>query len=214
MKRTVLAVDDDMVILALIRKILGKEYDVCLAKSVESALTILDNTFIDIILLDMEMPVVPGMKLISQLRENACHYFCYIPIIVITSFGTKDIFVQARKAGANDFMVKPINPKILSAKMESLLGGREIPAREYVLKQLHMLGFACKSGNHLLVEKIADSMKEIKYNYGTDSKIADISKKAQNFDYPAVLSAINDILKEKLYDPFARGVSENGQENK
>ena len=211
-RKTALAVDDDMVILSLVRKVLEKEYDVCLAKTADSAYSILENTFVDILLLDIEMPYVSGLDLIKRLRKNPYHYFHDIPAIFITSHGTKDLLLQASRAGADDFIVKPMDSKVLLRKIGLLInsGSTDIHSREYTLKLLHMMAVACKTGNNPLVEKISELLKPIKYNYGTDSQIIDICQKALNFDYLAAINLIDGLYNKKLFDH----AKENEQENR
>ena len=201
-KKSVLAIDDDLTILTLIRKILEKDYDICLAKSAVSAMNILNNTAVDLILLDMEMPSMSGLDFLHRLREDSNHYYFNIPVIFVTSHGTKDILVKAAKSGVNDFIVKPVNPKILHQKIASLLlaSRRELSMRDSLLKQLHLMTIACRSGNNSQVEKVVGELKKVKYNFGTDSLIADICQKALCFDYPAAAKLVSSLLKHSLYD--------------
>jgi len=201
-RKTILAIDDDLTTLTLIRKILEKDYDVCLAKSADSALYILNNTGVDLILLDMEMPTMSGLDFMGRLRESKNHYYNKMPIIFVTSHGTKDILVKVTKSGANDFIVKPVNPKIILQKVAAILrhGKKELSPHDYLLKQLHLMTIACKSGNNARIEKLAAELKTIKYNYGTDSQIDIVCRKALNFDYPAAIRIINTLLKHNLYN--------------
>ena len=202
-RRTVLAIDDDITLLTLMRKILEKEYEVCLAKSADAAWNILNNTGIDIMLLDVEMPAVSGFEFMARLRGNSALYYYYTPVIFVTSHGTKDIIIKAKKSGANGFVVKPIQPEVLLRKIESLLdyGGRdELSARDYILKQLHLMSLACKMGRSAQIEKISEDLRAVKYNVGTDDQITDICHKALNFEYPSAIRKINALLKNNLYD--------------
>ena len=211
-RKTILAVDDDMVILTMLRKILERGYDVCLAKSAESAMNILGNTGIDLILLDMEMPTMSGLEFLQRLRESKNHYYSFIPVIFVTSHGTKDVLIKATKSGANDFIVKPIAPKILLDKIESILrfSKEDLSTHDLLLKLLHLMAIACKSGNNTQIEKLAGEFKPIKYNYGTDVQIADVCRKALNFDYPSALRKITSLLKNNLYDLAKNNASESG----
>ena len=202
-RKTILAIDDDITLLTLIRKILENDYEVCLAKSADAAWNILNNTGIDMILLDVEMPAVSGFEFMARLRGNSALYYYYTPVIIVTSHGTKDIIVKAKKSGANGFVVKPVNPEILLDKMKSLFDHgetEELSTRDYILKNLHLMSLACKMGRSAQIERIAEALKFVKYNVGTDDQIIDICHKAMNFEYPSAIRKINALLKNNLYD--------------
>ena len=202
-RKTVLAIDDDITFLTLMRKILEKDYEVCLAKSADAAWNILNNTGVDMILLDVEMPAVSGFEFMSRLRGNSALYYYYTPVIFVTSHGTKDIIVKAKKLGAEGFVVKPVNPEILLKKIESLFtysDTEELSTRDYILKHLHLMSLACKMGRSAQIEKISVDLRAVKYNVGTDDQIFDICHKALNFEYPSAIRKINALLKNNLYD--------------
>lgn len=201
-RKTILAIDDDLTVLTVIRKILEKDYDISLAKSADSAMNILEHSGVDLILLDMEMPTTSGLQFMEKLRRNPSHYYYNIPVIFVTSHGTKDVLVKATKSGANDFIVKPIAPRIMQQKVSALINGacRDISERDLLLKRLHLMEIACKTGNSLQVEKIAGELKTIKYNYGTDNYIVDICRKALNFDYPSAIKLIDAIHNNNLFE--------------
>ena len=73
-RKTILAIDDDITILASIRSILTKSFDVSCAKNIEIAKTILGTTEVDLILLDMEIPGVSGMEFLETLHKNSAFY--------------------------------------------------------------------------------------------------------------------------------------------
>jgi putative two-component system response regulator len=118
-KKTILAIDDILPSLNLIRKILEGPFTVCLAKSIETASLILKTNTIDLILLDIEMPDMSGFDYLKFLRESP--KYCHIPVIFVTSHATKDFFVEAMNTGARDFIVKPLSPSVLMEKINAVL---------------------------------------------------------------------------------------------
>lgn len=74
----------------------------------------------DLILLDLRMPGLDGIGLVEVLRTWGHD----TPILMISGYGTVDAAVNALHAGADDFLLKPVEPDVLSARVESLLSRR------------------------------------------------------------------------------------------
>jgi two-component system, OmpR family, phosphate regulon sensor histidine kinase PhoR len=100
----VLVVDDEEVVREGCRRVLiGKGYEISTAENGKQALDILVAQKIDIILLDLKMPVMGGEEVLLKTREM----YPDIPVIVITGHGTVDTAVECMKKGAYDFITKP-----------------------------------------------------------------------------------------------------------
>ena len=117
----VLAVDDDMINLKLIKSMLMKSptvEEVVEAKNGADAIDILKTqNDIDIILLDIIMPVMGGIEMLKVVRAD--ENLQQLPIIVLTTDETKK--GEALEVGANGFLMKPIRERDLVAKIEQLL---------------------------------------------------------------------------------------------
>ncbi|MDR0553692.1 MAG: response regulator [Treponema sp.] len=120
-RETILAVDDNVTSLTEIRTILEETYDICLAKSAELALTILRTIPVDLILLDMNMPGISGIDFLALIRKDPS--YCHIPVIIVSAHGRRDVIIEAIKMGANDFVVKPVDRKVLREKILSVFNG-------------------------------------------------------------------------------------------
>ena len=109
-QRRVLVVEDDAVVLGLLTKIIGEAgYDVVGAPSGEAALVELDKQLFDAVLLDLNLPGVQGMDVLSvgpTLQTD-------VPFIVMTAFGSVDTAVEAMKRGAFDYVSKPFRTEEL-----------------------------------------------------------------------------------------------------
>ena len=113
----VLVVDDERQILrALNVGLRANGYEVELAADGEQALTLAASNPPDIVLLDLEMPGLDGLDVISQLRE-----WSQIPIIVLSAHGTERDKVQALDAGADDYLTKPFGMEELLARIRATL---------------------------------------------------------------------------------------------
>jgi len=117
----VLAVDDDMINLKLLKSMLkksGKVTEVIEAGDGSEAIGVLKSRDdIDIILLDIIMPIMGGIDMLKVVRADDS--LRQLPIIVLTTDETKK--VEALECGANGFLMKPIRNEDLMKKIASVL---------------------------------------------------------------------------------------------
>jgi DNA-binding NtrC family response regulator len=117
MAECVLVVDDDPVQRRLLENMARKAgYDVLLASGGDEALNLLaDNPRIDCVVLDLVMPELDGLGLLARMREDGLT----IPVIVQTAHGGIDNVVSAMRAGAADFVVKPVGFERLQVSIKN-----------------------------------------------------------------------------------------------
>ena len=117
----ILAVDDDMINLKLLKSMLTKNPDVkevIEAKNGSDAIgQIKSRSDIDLILLDIIMPVMNGLEVLKVVRSD--ENIEQMPIIVLTTDETKRS--EALELGANGFLMKPIRNNDLLAKIDSII---------------------------------------------------------------------------------------------
>jgi DNA-binding NtrC family response regulator len=105
-KRTVLVVDDDREMTAIIRKILVREnYEVMTAENGKEALVLMHHKPVHVVIADLKMPECDGMRLIEVMRQE----FPRTKVIMITAFGEMDDYLGAMNRGAFEFLSKPLN---------------------------------------------------------------------------------------------------------
>ena len=113
----ILVADDDRNICDLLRMYLEKEgYTVVLAGNGEEALVKFDEENPDIILLDVMMPRLDGWQVCRELRKKS-----ECPIIMITAKGETFDKVLGLELGADDYVVKPFEPKEIVARVKAVL---------------------------------------------------------------------------------------------
>ena len=198
-KKTILIVDDDIVSLNAARKILEPLYEISLAKSASMAWNILNSTLIDLVLLDVEMPTLSGLDFINYLRNNAA--FHHIPVIFLTSHGTEDILKKAMYSGADGFVVKPVTHAILRGKIQDAFDNtKPVTERGILLQKLHTLDIFCKNGKSADAEKLAEELKKVRYNVGTDKMLKIIHKEVIQLNYSFATEKIDELIKNKLFE--------------
>ncbi len=120
MKSTILAIDDDPIILDIYGAILNDLYDVTLAVSGEEALSMLDlNPKIDLILLDIMMPGMNGYDVCAKIRANP--KLAHVKVILVSAKSLVEERLQGYEIGADDYITKPFEEEELLAKIKVFL---------------------------------------------------------------------------------------------
>ena len=118
-KPKILVVDDEQLNVELFEGILSKDYEVVTAFSGIEALVKVENTFPDIILLDVMMPNMNGYSVCKQLKSSP--KTMSIPIVMVTALKEREDKIKAIEAGADDFLSKPVDMYELGARVKSLI---------------------------------------------------------------------------------------------
>tara|TARA_R110001606_G_scaffold2750_1_gene11915 strand:+ start:790 stop:2115 length:1326 start_codon:yes stop_codon:yes gene_type:complete len=103
-KENILIVDDDIDILELLQRHLqSMDYHTYKAVSVKEALFILKDTFIDLLITDIQMPEIDGLQLLKFANEH----YPEIPKLVVTGYPSVEGTLEVIKSGATDYLTKP-----------------------------------------------------------------------------------------------------------
>jgi CheY-like chemotaxis protein len=122
LKRVVLAIDDEMMLLDLFQKMLIPDYDVKTANSAADALQYLNSEKADVILLDIEMPNITGFEFLNEIRKIP-HYY-NIPVIIVSGY-SGDVFIKkAVESGAANVLQKPVKKEILIETIEKAIASK------------------------------------------------------------------------------------------
>ncbi|MCC8417914.1 MAG: PleD family two-component system response regulator [Rickettsia endosymbiont of Bryobia graminum] len=119
MTASVLIVDDIASNIKLLEaKLLVEYYVVFTANNGKDALSILENTKIDVVLLDVMMPDMDGFETCRKIKSNP--QTNHIPVIMVTALSDVEDRVKGLEAGADEFLTKPIDDTALFARVKSL----------------------------------------------------------------------------------------------
>ncbi len=117
MRASILVVDDDINIGELVRLYLEKEgFLVTGAQDGEAALSLFKNTKPDLVVLDLMLPKMDGMEVCREIRKTSS-----VPIIMLTAKGETLDKILGLEMGADDYLVKPFEPKELVARVKAVL---------------------------------------------------------------------------------------------
>ena len=119
-RQSVLVVEDEEDIRELVSYNLLKEgYQVAGVASGEDALSAVESKTPDLILLDIMLPGLDGLRICRKLKESP--RFRSIPIIMLTAKGEEPDIVAGLNMGADDYVTKPFSPKVLLARVQAVL---------------------------------------------------------------------------------------------
>ena len=121
-KKRIVAVDDSNMVLKTLKNVLDNDkYELHAFSAGTRALEYLEKKDIipDLIILDIEMPIMNGYELLKRIRKIA--YLQRVPVVFLTSHNQRKQVVKAVSDGANDYVVKPIDKDILLKKIDSLV---------------------------------------------------------------------------------------------
>lgn len=112
-----LVVEDDMDVALMLKEYLSKEgYELLIANNGQEALKILRENHIDLVLLDVMMPIMDGHETLSKIRG-----FSSVPVIMLTAKGQQFDKVIGFKKGCDDYIVKPFDLIELSLRVKAIL---------------------------------------------------------------------------------------------
>lgn len=129
MRYTVLIADDEPEIVELLQLYLEKDYTIKTAVNGAEALQTIRSTQIDLVILDIMMPVMDGLQLIKQIRSTH-----HMPVLFLSAKSQDHDKILGLGLGADDYIAKPFNPLEIVARVEALLrrvnhfDATEIPA--------------------------------------------------------------------------------------
>ena len=114
----ILVVDDDRNTRRLLRAVLESDgYTVTTAENGEKVFEVLDREHIDLIVLDIMMPVMVGYQFTKTLREAGSD----LPVLIVTAKQLPDDRYMAFQAGTDDYITKPIDKKEMLLRIKALL---------------------------------------------------------------------------------------------
>lgn len=128
--RKVLVVDDDPVVGKSFDRVLSRKgYAVITARNGEEALNKLRNETYDVVFTDIKMPGMNGLEVAERLKETQP----WLPVVIVTGYGTDANEARAKAAGVSGFLRKPLSPEMIEGSaQQALLEKAPAPAPQIV----------------------------------------------------------------------------------
>jgi len=160
-ENTVLVVDDNEEIRDYLTELLCDEYNIIGAKDGMEAVALASNEIPDLVLCDIMMPKKDGLAVCKELKEQITT--SHIPIILLTARSSNLFEIKGLELGADDFITKPFDPKIVKARISSALQNRT-KLREHFLNKIRFEPTVSKGENKdqetIFIEKVVQLVEE------------------------------------------------------
>ncbi len=158
----ILVVDDNKInLMMLTRALTSQGYQVTTAKDGGQALEILNSELaetIDVVLLDILMPDLDGYQLLEQIKGN--EDLRHIPVIMISALDEMDSVIRCIEMGATDYLHKPYNPALLTARLNASLVEKRL--RDLELEYLEQVGYVVEAAESVETSSYdPESLKEV-----------------------------------------------------
>ncbi len=133
-RATILVVDDnDMNRDMLMRRLEKEKYRVILAADGQRALEELKSSDIDLVLLDIMMPVMDGYEVLERIKAD--EGMMHIPVIMITAIDDMESTIKCIELGAEDYLPKPFNPVLLRARIGASLEKKRLTDMQHEYRE-------------------------------------------------------------------------------
>ncbi len=132
MSERLLIVEDDEVMRFTLRELLDQRgYEVVEAEDAETAIEIAQKESIDLVILDIRLPGMSGLKALPILQQIDVT----LPVIIITAYGDKEKAIEAIKKGAYDYFTKPFKTEEIEIVIKRALEKRQLQREVLALKE-------------------------------------------------------------------------------
>lgn len=129
----ILLVDDEVRFLQTTRRLLIKQgYSVLTAAGGPEALELLEHCPARVVVLDVRMPGINGLQLLKTIKREYPH----IEVIMLTGHATVHAAVEGLKAGAADYLMKPMDIQVLTMKIDELIEHKDLATRNISTMQV------------------------------------------------------------------------------
>ncbi len=155
----ILVVDDEVNITLTIKEVLEDYgFDVIVINDALKVLNVLNTEDIDVIILDILMPVKNGIEILKEVVSQ----FPMVPVIIISGHGTISMTVECIKNGAFDFIEKPISIEKLISTVKNALRFRQLEIEKYKMWKEYKL-----VGESDVIKSILDTISKVADNDST-----------------------------------------------
>lgn len=194
-KMKILVVDDNTVNLALVEQELQDKYEVTPVISGRRAINFLYREKVDLILLDVQMPIMDGVETLKEIRrlENGVT----VPVVFLTARKEKSAVIAGSKLGIMDYILKPFDGDDLTKRIETIfkkLGKIPIEYQELVehLKRIEQFIKECR------FERALTELENIlcyKLDKEIRERVSHIRSKVEETSYDSAISMLERVIK-------------------
>ncbi len=158
MKKSVLIIDDDVMTLRVLKKYLEDDYVVYMENSGFRVVDRLLENPVDLVLLDVEMPIINGIEVFYKIKEN--EKIKDIPVLFFSGVSNPTVVREVLSHGAAGYFVKSSSRTELLIKVESIIGDTKDASEAGNAETIDCLS---KKNTILAIEQNSEILKKLKY---------------------------------------------------
>ncbi len=128
----ILVADDELYILDVCRRILGRKYDVTVVHSGLEAIQVAQEQQFDLLLTDIKMPGIDGLEAAREVKKIQPDMMC----VTMTGFSTMETAIKALRLGVDEFVIKPFAPEELTLAIDRAFEKERLRRENVRLKSL------------------------------------------------------------------------------
>jgi signal transduction histidine kinase len=188
-KVNLLIVDDELGPREALRMILKNDFSLSFATNGKQAVDHVKQQDVDLVVMDMKMPVMDGMEALRRIKE----FNPYMPVLMVTGYGTIDTAVEAMRIGASDYITKPFDAFAILEKLKNAINdSRKNTESQQMIQQIQAAS-----------EKLTEQQDSLQKHVIQLSKLSSIGMLAQgiahNLSSPLlIILGRAELMKEKL----------------
>ncbi len=134
---TILIVEDSAIQAEMLRRLLSQEgYTVTIAKNGREGLAIAQQQKMSLILSDINMPEMDGYQMCYKIKQD--ERLRDVPVLLLTELTDPGDVIRGLIAGADNYITKPFNEKLLLSMLDAMLSSARVPKKEKTLVQLEV----------------------------------------------------------------------------
>lgn len=195
MGNTILIAEDEAILRESLAELLrGEGYEVLEAPHGKAAYEMLLERGVGLVLTDIRMPEMDGMALLEHIRKTAPE----TPVIVLTAYGTVDSAVKAMRAGATDYLLKPVDFEDVLMKVQRALDLAERVRTQTIITEQLAEGatFHNLVGNSAAMAKLFETVRKLS---GVRSNVLLVGESGTGKELFARAVHYNGITREKPF---------------
>jgi signal transduction histidine kinase/ligand-binding sensor domain-containing protein/DNA-binding response OmpR family regulator len=155
---SILLVEDNADLLAMMKNLLGMRYKVHTAKNGQQAWNVIQREELDLVITDVMMPVMDGIQLTEKIKQS--DDYAQLPVIMLTAKTQEEYRDEAFKTGADAYLTKPIEMSRLQLRIDNILANRERIRRKFMsLTETEEVEQHYSSPDELFVQKATECVK-------------------------------------------------------
>lgn len=194
----ILVVDDEEDLLELVRYTLAKEgHSITCVDTGEKAVDSVQRKLPDLIVLDLMLPGIDGLEVCHRLKRDSKTR--HVPIIMLTAKSEERDVITGLDGGADDYITKPFSPRVLLARVKSLLRRKDVEIRSQQETTIQVRDLIIHPGRH----EVTLQGNQLKLTY-TEFALLQFLTKRPGWAYTR--SQIVDAVKGEDYPVTERSV--------